>query len=338
MTGQPVIIVGNSRSGTTLLRLILTCHPNICIPPEGPFIVFLEPKYGQINYFDDVTIESFVDDLLRVTKMEEWNLNRDRLIQHLKNGPRNSFFAVVDGIYREYMNTIGQVKKRWGDKSGSYTTSRLGSIKRSLPHAFLLHIVRDGRDVACSYRALQGIKGKYAPRLPTDPLEIAYIWKKNVNRISRFLSEWPAAQRAQVRYEDLVMSPGPTLQKLCAELGEEYDYRMLDFHRQNVKQSLEPKVYLAWKQKTLEEISDSQVGRWKTEMSEAEVRLFEALAGDVLRRYGYRLSEASQPGSVDPQLAMQVGLFRLKKGIRRMVSLSKQRFVGVLKRTMDYLV
>ena len=334
MVTQPIIIVGNPRSGTSLLRLMLTCHSNISIPPEGPFIVFLEPKYGKIDYFDDIMIESFVDDLLNVTKMEEWNLDRNRLIQRLKNGPRNSFFGVVDGVYREYMNTIGQVKKRWGDKSGSYTIRGLDFIKRSIPNAFFLHIVRDGRDVACSYRALQGVQGRYAPNLPTVPLEIAHQWKNNVNHIYQFLSEWPEAQQTEVRYEDLVTSTAPTLQKLCAKLGEEYEPSMLDFHHRNVEQSLEPKVYLGWKQKTLEKVTDLQVGRWREEMTKAEVRLFEVLAGGALRRHGYKLSEVSNRRLIHPRLTIQVGLFRLKKLISRIVSLAKQGFIAMLKRVI----
>jgi hypothetical protein len=320
---QPIVIVGNSRSGTTLLRLMLTCHRNICIPPEGPFIVLLEPKYGQIRYFEDDTIRSVVEDLLQVTKMDQWNLDYDSLLERLKGGPRDSYSAIVDGVYREYMSSIGAVKKRWGDKSGSYTINRLASIKRSLPNTFLLHLVRDGRDVACSYQALQGVQGKYAPRLPTDPLEIAYEWKHNLNRIDRFLREWPLEQQTEVRYEDLVTAPASTLQRLCARLGEDYDPEMLDFNRRNVERVLEPKVYLAWKQKTLEEVSASRVGRWKTELSQAEVYLIETLAGEVLGRYGYDLSDACNRQSLRLRLILQVGLFRLRKTLVRMVSFAR---------------
>ena len=34
----PVFVIGNPRSGTTLLRLMLTGHPGIAIPPEGGFL------------------------------------------------------------------------------------------------------------------------------------------------------------------------------------------------------------------------------------------------------------------------------------------------------------
>jgi hypothetical protein len=296
---------------------MLTCHPEICVPPEGPFFYCLEPKYGHIAEFDNDTIERFVDDLFNVNKMEEWNLDRASLIGQLKAGPRNTFAALVDGVYREYMKTMGKVKRRWGDKSGSYTIGGLDSIRRSLSHAFILHIVRDGRDVACSYRSLQGIEGKYAPRLPTGPLEIAYAWKKNVNRIGQFLGGWPQAQQAEVRYEDLVTSPVSTLKTLCAMLGEAYDPSMLDFHRQNAELALEPKLYLGWKQKTLEKITDSRVGRWQAELSETDVRLFEALAGDLLRHYNYPPSETPDRRSFDLLVRIQSRAFLVRKMLGR---------------------
>ncbi|MDC3391597.1 sulfotransferase [Candidatus Thioglobus sp.] len=38
--------MGNPRSGTTLLRLILTSNSKITIPPECSFIIWLFDKYS----------------------------------------------------------------------------------------------------------------------------------------------------------------------------------------------------------------------------------------------------------------------------------------------------
>jgi hypothetical protein len=34
---EPIFILGNPRSGTSLLRLMLHSHSEICIPPESHF-------------------------------------------------------------------------------------------------------------------------------------------------------------------------------------------------------------------------------------------------------------------------------------------------------------
>ena len=42
---NPIFVVGNPRSGTTLLRLVLTSHSKINIPPESNFIIRKMKKY-----------------------------------------------------------------------------------------------------------------------------------------------------------------------------------------------------------------------------------------------------------------------------------------------------
>ena len=55
---KELFIIGNPRSGTSLLRLMLTCHPEIVIPPESHFFLWLEEKYGE-----NFNIESIVSNL-----------------------------------------------------------------------------------------------------------------------------------------------------------------------------------------------------------------------------------------------------------------------------------
>ena len=42
MSNKPIFIIGCPRSGTTLLRVILDSHPNICCGPETHIIPSLE--------------------------------------------------------------------------------------------------------------------------------------------------------------------------------------------------------------------------------------------------------------------------------------------------------
>lgn len=329
MSTSPLIIVGNPRSGTTLLRLMLTCHPNICVPPEGPFLYMLEPVYGSLKRYDDAVINRFVADVLHVPKMEEWDLDSHSLTKRLKDGCHASFRYLVDGVYREYMAKRGKGKGRWGDKSGSYTIAGLSTIRRVFPNAFIIHLVRDGRDVACSYRSLEGLEGKYAPHLPTHVMEIAYKWQQNVERIDDFLKAWPAKQQALVHYEDLVSDPESVLHSLCNSLDEKFDTSMVEFHQQNAEFSLEPKVYLAWKQKTLEAVSPSQVGRWRKELTESEVAHFEALAGHALCRYGYQTQ--SLHDNLEYKrfwLLLKANIFRLRKEIRQQGAYMYRHFIS----------
>jgi hypothetical protein len=311
----PIFILGNSRSGTTLLRLMLTCHENISIPPEGPFFFFLEPKYHDVSDINSKVIEDFISELFSVPKMDEWNLDKQRLFERLNNTPVESFIDLINGVHKEYMISSGKIKNRWGDKSGSYSIRFINSIKRSLPNAHLVNIIRDGRDVACSYRSLYGTKGKYAPNFPTNIIEIALQWRSNVSRINDFLDKWPRDQQTIVKYEDLVSNPTKSLQNLCDDIDEVFDVNMLNFHNLNSKFELEPKKYLSWKQKTLEAVSDSQVERWKSELSDEDVSLFEYIAGDTLIYYGYAVE--SKNNKINLKDRLEVGILSINQYIRQ---------------------
>ena len=122
-SSNPIFIIGSPRSGTTLLRLILTCHSEVIVPPECGFIIWLRVKYQSWsidNCFDDVMIESFVNDLLASKKFDTWGLN-EALISSLitKLRPR-TYAQLCMCIYKAYAESKGGVFKYWGDKNNYY--------------------------------------------------------------------------------------------------------------------------------------------------------------------------------------------------------------------------
>ena len=58
--GPPVFVLGSPRSGTTLLRLMLTCHRHIVVPPECGFCVWLYPQFQDWSWNPRRLEEEFV--------------------------------------------------------------------------------------------------------------------------------------------------------------------------------------------------------------------------------------------------------------------------------------
>jgi hypothetical protein len=95
---------------------------------------------------------------------------------------------------------------------------RIGRILGLMPHARILYVVRDGRDVAHSILRRYGDLDSGARR-----------WMRD-NRAGLRQSE--GEDRVHLlRYEDLVADPAATLAAACAFIGEAYEPAMLDFHR-----------------------------------------------------------------------------------------------------------
>lgn len=285
----PVFVIGNPRSGTTLLRLMLTCHGNIVIPPECGFAAWLYPRFK--DWRDDRGREwrrAFVRDLFECRKIETWRLDRGGVCAFLDEHVPSCFPEAVSLVYEFYGRGLGRTFARWGDKNNFYT-GHIALLDTMFPQARFVHIVRDGRNVACSYRRLNNrdMDSPYAPRLPYAVADIAQEWLKNLEKVRAAFSAMSRTRVYELRLEDLVEEPEKQLERLCAFLGEPFDPGMLDYHRKNKEDELEPATFLQWKEKTLKPPLREGRNEYASELTRGQVAEFEAAAGKMLAEYGY---------------------------------------------------
>ncbi|HEX4298611.1 MAG TPA: sulfotransferase [Devosia sp.] len=165
---------------------------------------------------------------------------------------------------------------------------KLELIRRLVPDARLVILVRDGRDVTSS------------------------IGRRENGDLAAGFARWVADtgiamdQRGKpdshiVRYEDLVADPGEAIQALCGFLGVPYAATMLDYHAQ-------PRLWYGQKQIERgsgvgtggqhEKLRNWQVnqpifdgrGRWKAELPPDYVARFEqGRAREIMDAFGYAL-------------------------------------------------
>ena len=74
-------MIGNPRSGTSLLRLMLNNHPFISVPPECGFVVWLYEKYKNEKFVNKKLINNFIIDLLGCKKFETWGLSKSEIVK-----------------------------------------------------------------------------------------------------------------------------------------------------------------------------------------------------------------------------------------------------------------
>ncbi|HTI48958.1 MAG TPA: sulfotransferase [Casimicrobiaceae bacterium] len=94
---------------------------------------------------------------------------------------------------------------------------KVDAIRRAIPGARFVVLVRDGRDVTASI----------AQRYPGDFAHGIARWVFD-NRIA--LSLRGSADALIVRYEDIVVDPAREMTKVCAFLGVAYDDALLKYH------------------------------------------------------------------------------------------------------------
>lgn len=283
----PLFIIGNPRSGTTLLRLMLTNHRNIVIPPECGFAVWLYDKYKSVSFSGSI-LDRFVTDLSNARKIETWNLDYTKLSNYLNAAKLISYSEAVGKVYEFYGHATGKTFSRWGDKNNFYL-HHIDTIRDMYPSALFVHIVRDGRDVACSYLNLHrsNIKSKYAPQLPSTVNSIAMEWFANIREIRSSFDKAGWKNTCEIRYEDLVSQTESELKKLCAFLDEPYDTDMELYFIRNRLENQEPAEFLQWKAKTTERPATTEVGKFRKELKPGEIKEFESIAASMLKIYNY---------------------------------------------------
>jgi hypothetical protein len=279
--------VGCGRSGTTLLRAMFDAHPDVAVPDEVSFIIRLSRGHNAVRYRRPgrLDTEALLHLLKTNTSFARWELPDDAVRAALTDPPVTTFADAVRRLYATYAARRG--KGRWADKTPMHV-QYLARLARLFPEARFVHVVRDGRDVACSYLDV--------PFGPRTVEEAAFEWRRRVRR-GRAQGRRLGDRYREVRYEALVAEPEETLRSLCADLDLPFDERMLRYH-EHAERLIGTTVHPGAHQRLLLPPTPG-LRDWRRELAPADVATFEALAGDTLGLLGYELTGPSRPGPAD---------------------------------------
>lgn len=256
-------------------------------------MLWLHKSYSDWNIADSesaIRIYNFTNDLFMCRKFETWALEKDGVMKAISASKPATYSELCSTIYTYYGDLQGKSVSVWGDKN-NYYLKHIVDLFKLFENARFLHIVRDGRDIACSYREVMQSRSNspYRPVLPTNIEDIALDWQNNIRAIVNGLSCISHDFHLSIKYENLVQSPVRTLTGVCAWLGIEYSPEMESFNHQNQSRKLEPISTLDWKRKTVQPVTSENVGRYSRILSKQQVLKFESIAGKELSLFGYEL-------------------------------------------------
>jgi hypothetical protein len=280
---KPFFVIGNPRSGTTLLRLMLNRHEEIVVPPECGFSVWLSDSFSQRDFTIPEAGKEFVSQVVRSRKFETWGLDENEIIQFVHRQQPTTYREAVLAIYLFYALKQGRTPNWIGDKNNHYI-KQLDVLEEIFNSPRYVFIVRDGLDVACSYRALQALRSDsiYSPRLPNSIDEIAREWGDNNAKVITYLQKYPE-RCVLTRYEDLIVNPEHELIKICNFFDVKYMPTMLTYYENND----EPHEFLNWKEKVVQPPDQDNFGMYKKILSIGEIETFEKIARKTLDYFHY---------------------------------------------------
>ncbi len=270
---HPLILLGVSRSGTTLLRVILDRSPGVAIPDESFFVPLLARRHGR-----RIEAARFLDDVARIPAIRDWGLTVADIEPRVRPGMYTGEAIAV--IFETYAARAG--KPRWGDKTPMYMR-HLRLLEELFPTAQYVHLVRDGRDAALSF--LEMPEGTFTRTWahPRTPMQFACLWRKEVGDAQELGRRVGAERYTEVHYERLVAGPDSTVREICKFAAIPYEPAMLDY-ADAVDVSSKPH------QQRLLSPPTAGVRSWRETMSPEDVAAFEAVAGDVLDALGYEVT------------------------------------------------
>lgn len=242
----PVFLVGAERSGTTVLRLMLGHHPEIAWQSEFEFSIHMVSDEG--NWPD---LETYY----------EW-LSTDRIFLS------NHFTINRDFTYPELVRDFSEQRRHRERKPriGATVHHHFDRLLYLWPEASFLHIVRDGRDVARSAIAMgwagnawTGVQGW---------MDAEALWGHLCEIV-------PETRRFELKYEELMANPIPSLTSLCEYINVVFDPAMLKYPEDTTYDPPDPSLCYQWREK----------------MTTNEVQLAESRIGPMLIERGYELSD-----------------------------------------------
>jgi len=263
-----LFVFGSARGGTTFLNNLLDRYFDYGMGPEGTFVdkfALKMARYGDLD--NDANLQRLIQDIahcemLEIARHRYKKTALDVTPAIIRDNLRErSYPGVVYAVFESVAKIQG--RSRVGNKNpGFWRYHEL--LQHMFPtQAKYLAIIRDGRDIALSNQKMQWAASSiYA---------CAKIWESMLRAIDQLRIDVRSDRLLVIRYEDILAKPEPVIEQL----------------RQFAAPQMPPQQVDNAVRFVLEEGLRDNHGKWRTGMNDAELRSYEAIAGQWLERYGY---------------------------------------------------
>jgi hypothetical protein len=307
LAAHPLFVIGAARSGTNLVRALLSAHPAIELQNEPELILSLTragvgpddvvPRDDRVRLLFDLSRTG-------LTREHIAALAPDAIEDFLTTGRDITF----KDVYELLLPRPGQ-EVVWGEKSlgNAYLMREIAAL---YPDAVFVHVLRDPRAATWSWVALQYLEDE-GDELPIEQGAIGAVtysalrWASWTDAIDASAAELPDTRLARVRFEELVEDPAAVLGRLCPQLGVEFDEQMLDPERRSrdpvldERRDAHPKLPMP--------VDPTRAGRGDR-LPPWAVAIVERYARKGMSRHGYAAAGADLDGAEQEDLGRELDL------------------------------
>jgi hypothetical protein len=266
----PLFIVGMPRSGTKLLRSLLSLHSRIRIANiETEFLPYWISRWGTFGDLSDIsdfrTFYRVVSKAPYFSYMNESGalIDVDTWFDCCEGFSPGEVF---EALLRHDVGAERGSSIIWGDKSPTYIW-QLELLKQYFPEALFVHVIRDVRDYCISINKAWG----------KNMVRAAQRWVDGVTAARNSGRNFPF-DYLEVRYEALLEAPERELMRICDFLNVPFETGMLELTgpTENLGDA-----------KGLKGIVRGNYGKFQGKLSPGSLRKIESIAAQTLRALGY---------------------------------------------------
>ncbi len=297
-----IFIMGCDRSGTTFLGSLVGAHSECIVTPESQFKI---DCYSEKEKMFFSAKEAFTK-IINTKRFKIWNTNI--LFTQAELGQIDNYSDLVLQIVKKY-NIDKQHKttaKIWVDHT-PVNVEYVDLLKKFYPNAKFLHIIRDGRGVAASYKNVA-----WGPKTMHD---IANHWLKKLAYGFACEAKYPQ-DILSIHYEDLLSDTETAVKKITNFVGIKYEKNML-----NANGLIVPE-YTKHQHKLVGQKADtSRMEAWKKTLTGREIELFEYETKNMLNFLGYETLFSKPRGEKKHERL----IFAIKHKYKKIISKWKKR-------------
>lgn len=274
---QAIFMVGEQRSGSNLLRLILNESSSVAAP-HPPHILQrfmpLLPLYGDLN--NKTSFKKLIEDVCRLVELNPvpWDKVKLSRKEILKRCDEKSLIAVYGAVMDLYAEAHGATA--WMCKS-MQNIQWADEINRYFDNPKYIYLYRDPRDVTLSFtKAVIGEK---------HPYFIAEQWNKLQTLCISQLIQQGKETVFPISYEKLLEDPETIVKELCDFLNITFSKKMLDFHTSKEAER-SAKSSSLWENLS-QPIKTNNSKKFLKELTTYQIKIIESIAGKVMDTLGY---------------------------------------------------
>lgn len=291
---QPLMVNTIGRSGSTLLVTLLSSHPDVIA--FSPFLKDARVSTYWVNVLQDLSEQASYLAPFDPSQLDtpHWWLNggRDLGDEELERWLGGEAIDSLAGLCQSQIETfyrhLGE-PERPGYFVEKYLPHQVvpDLLSELYPGAREVILVRDFRDLLCSVISFNRKRGWDAFGRSEGGDDAEYVrttLRQSGELLVKRLRDGASSPQL-VRYEDLVLSPEPTLVELFGQLGMNADPEIV---RETIGRTEESTADMAHHRTTSDPAAS--IGRWRDDLPEEIAAVCNEELGPLLREFGYEES------------------------------------------------